>query len=70
MFNSNTTRIPEISEIEIFFYFMHKMSISNLIPATSLKIVGRGHVYHGVASPLLLKTFEDVWHRGYEFLEL
>ncbi len=49
---------------------MHKMSISNLIPATSLKIVGRGHVYHAVASPLLLKTFEDVWHRGNEFLEL
>ncbi len=30
------------------------------MPATGLKIVGRGHVYHGVASPLLFKT---VWRR-------
>ncbi len=28
--------------------------ILNLMPATGLKIVG--HVYHGVASPLLFKT--------------
>ncbi len=31
------------------------------MPATGLKIVGTGHVYHGVASPLLFKTVEDIW---------
>ncbi len=30
--------------------------ISNVMPATGLKIVGMGHVYHGVESPLLFKT--------------
>ncbi len=42
--------------------------ISNLMPATGLKIVGTGHVYHGVASPLL---FKSVWrHLGIEVMGL
>ncbi len=40
------------------------------MPATGLKIVGMGHVYHGVASPLLFKTvLKRSGHQGYEFLE-
>ncbi len=34
--------------------------ISNLMPAKGIQIVGTGCVYHGVASPLLFKTFGDV----------
>ncbi len=44
------------------------------MPATGLKIVGTGHVYYGVASPLLFKTVRrclgiEVMSLGYEFLE-
>ncbi len=41
---------------EIFKCYAQNELISNLMPATGLKILGRGHVYHGVASPLLFKT--------------
>ncbi len=40
------------------------------MPATGLKIIGTGHVYHGIASPLLFKnSLKMSGHRGYEFLE-
>ncbi len=45
---------------ENFTIYAQNELISNLMPATGLKIVGTGHVYHGVASPLLFKT---VWRR-------
>ncbi len=37
------------------------------MPATGLKIVGQGHLYHGVAS--FQNSLKMSGHRGYEFLE-
>ncbi len=46
---------------------MQKMKlISNVMPATGLKIVG--HVYHGVAFPSSFQnSLKMSGHRGYEF---
>ncbi len=43
---------------EMLQFYPQNELISNLKPATGLKIVGTGHVYNGLASPLLFKT---VW---------
>ncbi len=47
-------------KLEMLQCYAQNELISNLMPATGLKIVGTGHVYHGVASSLLFKT---VWWR-------
>ncbi len=40
------------------------------MPATGLNKLEQGHVYHGVASPLLLQnSVKTCGYRGYEFLE-
>ncbi len=53
---------------EILQFYAQNELISNLMPATGLKIVGTGACYHGAVSPFQ-NSLKTSGYRGYEFLE-